>query len=127
MSLPCFSCHGIIIITPLCECILCGAECESVMHALWECPAYSSCRLEFLEKLQEILGETCSDFDTLSNLEKTSYILGSELWAQKDFSYLLTVVKEFIVEVWELRKYCKEACPGPQSDFSGWDWGQDGN
>ena len=37
------------------ECILCGPECESVMHVLWECPAYSSCRLEFLEKL---LGDT---------------------------------------------------------------------
>ena len=22
------------------ECILCGAECESVVHVLWECPAY---------------------------------------------------------------------------------------
>ena len=25
------------------ECILCGIECESVMHVMWECPAYSSC------------------------------------------------------------------------------------
>ena len=23
--------------------ILCGVECGSVMHVLWECPAYSSC------------------------------------------------------------------------------------
>ena len=29
----------------------CGAECESVVYVLWECPAYGSCRLE---KLQEI-------------------------------------------------------------------------
>ena len=36
------------------ECTLCGAECESVVHVLWECPAYSNCRLTFLEKLQEI-------------------------------------------------------------------------
>ena len=63
------------------ECILCGAECESVMHVLWECPAYSSCRLEFLEKLQEILGDRYSDFDTLSNVEKTSYyVLGSDMF-----------------------------------------------
>ena len=30
--------------------------------------------------------------------------------------------------MWELRKlnlYGKDACPGPQSDSSGWDWGQD--
>ena len=42
---------------------------------------------------------------------------------------MLTVVKEFIVDVWELRKlklYGKDACPGPQSDSSGWDQGQDG-
>ena len=27
----------------------CGAECESVVHALWECPAYVSRRLMFLD------------------------------------------------------------------------------
>ena len=26
------------------ECTLCGAECESVVHVLWECSAYSSSR-----------------------------------------------------------------------------------
>ena len=25
------------------ECTLCGAKCESVVHVLWECPAYGSC------------------------------------------------------------------------------------
>ena len=40
------------------ECTLCGAECESVVHVLWECPAYSNnCRLTFLKKLQELLGD----------------------------------------------------------------------
>ena len=77
-----------------------------------------------MKKLQEvILGDRYSDFDTLSNPEKTSYVVGSELWVQKDFSFLL---KEFIVDVWELRKLTKDACPGPQSDSSGWDRGQDG-
>ena len=36
------------------ECTLCGAECESVVHVLWECTAYSSSRASFTEKLQEI-------------------------------------------------------------------------
>ena len=56
-------------------------------------------------------------------------VLGSELWVEKDFSYLLTVVREFIVGMWELRKlklYGKDACPGSQSDSSGWNQGQDG-
>ena len=57
------------------ECTLCGAECESVVHVLWECPAYSSCRLMFLEKLQELLGDDYSSFDSLNNLERTSYVL----------------------------------------------------
>ena len=26
------------------KCTLCGAECESVVHVLWECSAYSSSR-----------------------------------------------------------------------------------
>ena len=33
------------------ECTLCGAECESVVHVLWECTAYSSSRASFTEKL----------------------------------------------------------------------------
>ena len=80
------------------ECTLCGAECESVVHVLWECPAYSNCRLMFLKKLQELLGDKYIDFDSLNYLEKTSYVLGSELWGD-DFSSLLSIVKEFIVDV----------------------------
>ena len=34
------------------ECTLCGAECESVVHVLWECSAYS--RASFMLKLEEI-------------------------------------------------------------------------
>ena len=30
------------------ECTLCGAECESVVHVLWECSAYSSSRASFM-------------------------------------------------------------------------------
>ena len=104
---------------------LCGAECESVVHVLWECPACSNCRLTFLEKLQELLGDKYIDFDSLNYLEKTSYVLGSELW-EDDFSSLLSIVKEFIVDVWESRLYGENACLGPQPNSSGWDLGQDG-
>ena len=69
------------------ECSLCGAECQSVVHVLWECPVYGSCRLMFSEKLQELLGDKYSNFDSLNNLEKTSYVLGSELW-EDDFGSL---------------------------------------
>ena len=40
---------------------LCGAECESVVHVLWECSAYSSSRASFLLKLEELLGDRYAD------------------------------------------------------------------
>ena len=33
------------------ECALCGTECESVAHMLWECLAYSNIRVIFVEKM----------------------------------------------------------------------------
>ena len=53
---------------------------------LWECTAYSSSRASFTEKL---LGDSYADFDLLSNVEKTSYVLGSEHW-EKNFKSLLS-------------------------------------
>ena len=95
------------------ECTLCGAECESVVHVLWECTAYSSSRASFTESLQELLGDSYANFDLLSNVEKMSYVLGSEHW-EKNFKSLLFLVKEYIVDVWEVRKqvlYGDDACP----------------
>ena len=95
------------------ECTLCGAECESVVHMLWECTAYSSSRTSFMEKLQELLEDSYADFKLLSNVEKTSYVLGSEHW-EKNFKSLPFLVKEYIVDVWEVRKqilYGDDACP----------------
>ena len=70
------------------ECTLRGAECESVVHVLWECTAYSS-RASFTEKLPDLLGDSYADFDLLSNVEKTSYVLGSEHWEKNLKSLLL--------------------------------------
>ena len=36
-------------------------------------------------------------------LKKTSFMLRSELW-EDDFSSMLDLVKDYIVDVWELRK-----------------------
>ena len=35
-------------------CILCRDECESVVHVLWECPAYNDSREEFVVKLRAV-------------------------------------------------------------------------
>ena len=96
------------------ECTLCGAECESVVHVLWECSSYSTCRDNFQEALKQLLGARYVEFETLSAVEKTSYVLGSENW-EDDFDALLHLVKEFIVAVWEVRKqklYGDDSYPG---------------
>ena len=96
------------------ECTLCGAECESVVHVLWECSSYSTCRDNFQEALKQLLGARYAEFETLSAVEKTSYVLGSENW-EDNFDALLHLVKEFIVAVWEVRKqnlYGDDSHPG---------------
>ena len=94
---------------------MCGAECESVVHVLWECASYSTCRDNFQEACKQLLGARYAEFETLSAVEKTSYVLGSEN-LEDDFDALLHLVKEFIVAVWEVRKqklYCDDSYPGP--------------
>ena len=70
---------------------------ESVVHVLWECSAYSNIRGTFVEKFREVLG------NKLNSIEKTAYVLGSELW-EYDFNDLLRLVKEYVVGVWDARK-----------------------
>ena len=59
------------------ECVLCGAECESVARVLWECSAYSNIRVIFVEKLRELLGDRYVYFDKLNSIEKTAYEVSS--------------------------------------------------
>ena len=47
---------------------------------------------------------TMRTFESLENVEKSSYVLGSELWESK-FDGLLALVKEYVVDVWEIRKH----------------------
>ena len=49
-------------------------------------------------------------------MEKLSYVLGSELW-ESMFDGLLSLVKEYIIDVWEIRKhklYDSDSGPGRQ-------------
>ena len=77
------------------ECSLCGDEWVNVNHVLWECSAYSSTRACFMKKLQELLEDDYEHFELLDNVEKSPYVLGSELWESK-FDGLLSFVKEYI-------------------------------
>ena len=54
------------------------------------------------------------DFESLDNIEKLSYVLGSELWESK-FDGLLSLVKEYIIDMlWEIRKHDSDSGPGQQ-------------
>ena len=79
-------------------------ECENVSHVLCECSAYSSTRVCFIKKIQELLEDEYEDFESLDEVEKSSYVLGSELLESK-FDGLLSLVKEYIIDVWEIRKH----------------------
>ena len=94
------------------ECVLCGDECESVSHTLWDCSAYTSIRVQFLVKLKASLGGSYARFETMSSLDKSSFVLGNELW-EEHFESLLALVKAYIIDIWEERKsklYGKKEC-----------------
>ena len=74
-------------------------ECH-IIGSLTECrlkAKLSTCRDNFQETLKQLLGARYVEFETLSAVEKTSYVLGSENWAD-DFDALLHVA------LWEVRK-----------------------
>ena len=85
------------------ECVLCGDECERVSHTLWDCSAYTSIRAQFLVKLKASLGGSYARFETMSSLDKSSFVLGNELW-EEHFESLLALVKAYIIDIWEERK-----------------------
>ena len=63
-----------------------------------------------MAKLQELLGNRYAEFDKLNSIEKTAYVLGSELWEYD----LLSLVKDYVVGVWDARKqklYGDDSCP----------------
>ena len=80
--------------------VCCDAECESVSHVLWDCPAYVSIRSAFMLELRRELGDRFEHFQSLDSFEKSSYVLGSEAWEEYS-SGLLGLIKDFVLSVWE--------------------------
>ena len=72
------------------QCKLCGEECESVVHVLWECPVYDTIRSTFMGKLKNLLGGIFEEFSALNNVEKTGFVLGCEKWNRSNFKALLS-------------------------------------
>ena len=54
-----------------------------------------------MKKLQELLENDYEGFESLESIDKSPYVLGSELW-DSTFIGLLSLVKEYIADVWEI-------------------------
>ena len=65
---------------------------------------YSSSRATFMKELKELLENDYEDFELLENVEKSSFVLGSELWESK-FDGSLSLVKEYIFGKYENINY----------------------
>ena len=65
---------------------------------------YGSVQHIVVLELVELLEDEYEDFESLDKVGKSSYVLGSELWESK-FDGLLSLVKEYILDVWEIRKH----------------------
>ena len=72
-------------------CNLCGEDCESVGHFLWNCPVYSERRALFLEHLKNNLGNEFEHFKSCDIAGKSHFILGTELWGSR-YEELLRLV-----------------------------------
>ena len=84
------------------SCKICGSECESVEHFIWECTLYDKQRRDFLQSLKGILGVTeFDDFLQLDSFARSAFLLSSQRLGDKK---LLELIKEFLLDCWELRK-----------------------
>ena len=83
--------------------MLCGDEYESVSHTLWDCSAYRSIKAQFLLKVHASLGCGYARFEAMGSLDKSSFVLGNELW-EEHFESLLALVKAYIIDIWEERE-----------------------
>ena len=79
-------------------CNLCGEDCESVGHFLWNCPVYSEHCALCLEHLKNNLGNEFEHFKSCDVAGK-SPILGTELWGSR-YEELLLLVQIKAVWLW---------------------------
>ena len=84
------------------ECTLCDDECESFSHVLWECPVYNSLRNDFIVGQRSFLGMDLKVSRAWIVLKE--YILFWEVSCGRMTFALCLIVKDYIVDVCELRK-----------------------
>ena len=77
------------------ERLLSGAECESISHVLWDCPAYMRRRTALYRSTRWTLKiYSYRRFDALDSVGKVSFILRNVLW-EENLLRALGFVKEF--------------------------------
>ena len=86
-----------------CMCNLCGEDCQSVGHFLWNCPVYSERRALILERLKSNFGKEFEHLKSCDTAGKSHFILGIELCGSR-YEELLRLVKSYIIDIWKLRK-----------------------
>ena len=63
------------------------------------------------------MGGNFEEFSALDNVEKTVFVLGCENWNWSNFKALLSLVKNFVLSVWDARKN-EELLGGSFEEFS---------
>ena len=81
------------------SCKICGSECESVEHFIWECALYEKQRKDFLQSILEV--KEFDDFFQLESFGRTAFILSCN---RLENNTLLQLIKGFLLECWEVRK-----------------------
>ena len=66
---------------------------------------HSSTVGNFMKKIKKFLKDNYEDCESLENVEKSSYVLDSELGASKFDKFLLSLVKDCFVGMWEIPKH----------------------
>ena len=78
-------------------CNLCGEDCASMSHSLWNCLVYSKRCTLFLEHLKYNLGKEFQHFKSCDVAGKSHFILRTELWRSR-YEELLRLVKSYIID-----------------------------
>ena len=59
---------------------------------------------ELFEHMEDVISSFYDNFESLDDVENSSYVLGSELWESK-FDGLISLVNEYILDFWKIRKH----------------------
>ena len=90
-------------VSPACPC--CGADEESVVHCLVQCPLYAPARAVCWSQLSQAVGDAVfASFLSASPSEQGVRLLSHRWWAPSIQPDVCGVVKQFLCDLWGSRK-----------------------